>query len=87
MCSPAGCTFCAGTSLFGAFFMFMLGILIKNNYQFIGEWYEKEEGHHAPTEEQIEEGSRSCFIVGGIYLGWVVFALFCVCIMSARGRR
>jgi hypothetical protein len=55
--------------------------------RFIGEWYEKEEGHHAPTEEQIEEGSRSCFIVGGIYLGWVVFALFCVCIMSARGRR
>lgn len=31
--TPAGCTFCAGTSLFGAFFMFMLGILIKNNYQ------------------------------------------------------
>jgi hypothetical protein len=29
----AGCTFCAGTSIFGAFFMFLLGILIKNNYQ------------------------------------------------------
>jgi len=29
----AGCSFCAGTSMFGAFFMFMLGILIKNNYQ------------------------------------------------------
>lgn len=55
--------------------------------RFIGEWYEKEEGHHAPTEDQIEYGSRSCFIVGGIYLGWVVFALFCVCIMNARGRR
>jgi len=55
--------------------------------RFIGEWYEKEGNHHAPTEEQIEEGSRSCFIVGGIYLGWVVFALFCVCVMSARGRR
>lgn len=55
--------------------------------RFIGEWYEKEGNHHAPTEEQIAEGSRSCFICGGIYLGWVVFALFCVCIMSARGRR
>lgn len=55
--------------------------------RFIGEWYEKEGNHHAPTEEQIAEGSRSCFIVGGIYLGWVVFALFCVCLMSARGRR
>lgn len=29
----AGCSFCAGVSLFGAFFMFLLGILIKNNYQ------------------------------------------------------
>lgn len=55
--------------------------------RFIGEWYEKEGPHHAPTEEQIAEGSRSCFIVGGIYLGWVVFALFCVCVMGARGRR
>ncbi|KAF8072349.1 hypothetical protein HT031_000008 [Scenedesmus sp. PABB004] len=51
--------------------MFLLGVLIKNNYQFIGEWYEKEPPHHAPTAEQVAEGSRSCFIVGGIYLAWM----------------
>lgn len=28
-----GCTLCAGASIFSAFFMFLLGILIKNNYQ------------------------------------------------------
>jgi hypothetical protein len=28
-----GCSFCAGTSLFGACFMFLLGVLIKHNYQ------------------------------------------------------
>jgi hypothetical protein len=44
-------------------------------FRFIGEWYEKEPPHHAPTEEQVEEGSINCFIVGGIYLGWTVFAL------------
>jgi hypothetical protein len=32
-CALAGCTFCSMTSAFGAFFMFLLGILIKNNYQ------------------------------------------------------
>jgi hypothetical protein len=44
-------------------------------YRFIGEWYEKEPPHHAPTKEQIAEGSRNCFIVGGIYMAWTVFAL------------
>jgi hypothetical protein len=44
-------------------------------FRFIGEWYEKEPPHHAPTEEQVAQGSRNCFIVGGIYLGWTVFAL------------
>lgn len=43
--------------------------------RFIGEWYEKEGSHHAPTEEQIAEGSKNCFIVGGIYIAWTVFAL------------
>lgn len=126
----AGCTFCAGTSLFGAAFMLLLGILIKNNYQlrrarrrgagaalsdharrplpepscqrgrsrrarpplhtthrFIGEWYERELPHHAPTEEQIALGAKNCFIVAGVYFGWVVFALGCVCVMNARGSR
>jgi hypothetical protein len=30
---PAGCTFCSGLSAFGTFFMFLLGILIQNNYK------------------------------------------------------
>lgn len=29
----AGCSLCAGASVFCAFFMFFLGVLIKNNYQ------------------------------------------------------
>jgi hypothetical protein len=32
-CVVVGCSACAGTSIFGAFFMFLLGVLIKNNYQ------------------------------------------------------
>jgi hypothetical protein len=31
--AAVGCSACAGTSIFGAFFMFLLGVLIKNNYQ------------------------------------------------------
>jgi len=50
-------------------------LLLSSPCRFIGEWYEKEPPHHAPTEEQIAQGSRNCFIVGGIYLGWTVFAL------------
>jgi len=87
MCNVAGCTFCAGTSIFAAFFMFLLGILIKNNYQYIGEWYEAEPPHHAPTREQIDAGSKSCFTVGAIYIGWAVFALGCVCFQNARAKR
>jgi hypothetical protein len=30
---PAGCSFCSGVSAFGTFFMFLLGILIQNNYK------------------------------------------------------
>lgn len=87
MCNVAGCTFCAGASAFGAFFLFLLGILIKSNYQHIGEWYEPEPPHHAPTPEQIEKGARSCFITGAIYIGWTVFALGCVCFQNARAKR
>jgi len=31
--------------------------------------------------------SKNCFIVGGVYIGWVVFALGCVCFQSARAKR
>lgn len=31
--SSAGCTFCSMVSAFGTFFMFLLGLLIKNNYK------------------------------------------------------
>lgn len=54
--------------------------------RFIGEWYEPEPPHHAPTDEQIAEAARSCFIVGAIYLGWVALAVGCVCFHSARGK-
>lgn len=56
-------------------------------HRFIGEWYEKEPGHDAPTHEQIATGSKNCFIIGAVYLGWMVFALGCVCVQSARAKR
>jgi hypothetical protein len=55
--------------------------------RFIGEWYEKEPGHDAPTPEQISSASRNCFIVGAVYMAWLVFALGCVCVQSARAKR
>jgi hypothetical protein len=54
--------------------------------RFIGEWYEPEPPHHAPTEDQIAKAARSCFIVGGIYLGWMVLAIGCVCFHTARSK-
>jgi hypothetical protein len=54
--------------------------------RFIGEWYEKEPPHYAPTEDQIAEASRSCFIVGAIYIGWMVLAIGCICFQSARSK-
>lgn len=87
MCNVPCCTFCAMVSVFGTFFMFLLGILIKNNYQFIGEWYEPEEGKHAPSEEQISKASTSCFIVGGMYIGFLVFSLASVCFLRMKAKR
>lgn len=55
-------------------------------HRFIGEWYEKEPPHEAPTEEQIAEAAQSCFIVGAIYIGWVVLAMGCVCFQGARSK-
>lgn len=80
------CTFCAGLSAFGVFFMTMLGVLIRHNYQFIGEWYEPEGGRHAPTLEQQDAASKNCFLVAGIYLAWVVFATGCVCVQNGRAK-
>jgi len=80
------CTFCAGLSAFGVFFMTLLGVLIRRNYQFIGEWYEPEPGHHAPTLEQQDAASKNCFLVAGIYLGWAAFASLCVCVQNGRAK-
>jgi len=80
------CTFCAGLSAFGVVFMTGLGVLIRHNYQFIGEWYEAEPGHGAPTGEQRDAASSNCFLVAGIYLGWVAFATGCVCVQSGRAK-
>jgi hypothetical protein len=88
MCNPAGCTFCAVISVFGTFFMFMLGILIQSNYAFIGEWYEPEShAGGAPSQEQIDIGAKNCFIVGAIYLGFVFFSLACVCYQNRKLKR
>ncbi|GFR51655.1 hypothetical protein Agub_g14088 [Astrephomene gubernaculifera] len=72
MCNPAGCTFCTLMSGFGAFFMFFLGICIKNNYEFVGEWYVHEEGRGSPTDDQITKAASSCFITGGVYIAFTV---------------
>ncbi|KAG2485993.1 hypothetical protein HYH03_015315 [Edaphochlamys debaryana] len=85
MCNPVGCTFCALLSGFGAFFMFLLGICISNNYEFVGEWYSPPVG--SPSEAQIKKGATSCFITGGIYIGFTVMAAVCVCYQNKKLKR
>lgn len=43
--------------------------------RFVGEWYHPEEGMGAPTPRQIDEASKNCFAVGGIYIGFTVMAI------------
>lgn len=87
MCSVAGCTFCAMMSGFGAFFMFFLGILIRNDYAFIGEWYKPEEGRGTPTEEQIHKASSNCFITGAIYIAFTIGASLLICYYKNKAKR
>lgn len=75
-------------SIFGAFFMGLLGVLIKHNYMYIGEWFEPEvKGSGAPTEEQIESSSTNCFIVMAVYLGFLVLSLASICVLRAKSKR
>ncbi|KAL6765409.1 hypothetical protein V8C86DRAFT_797143 [Haematococcus lacustris] len=87
MCNVAGCTFCTLMSVFGAFFMFFLGICIKSNYKFVGEWYLPEEGRGSPTDAQISLAASNCFAVGGIYIGFAVMAIGCVCWHGRKAKR
>mmetsp|Transcript_29948 Transcript_29948/g.88842 ORF Transcript_29948/g.88842 Transcript_29948/m.88842 type:complete len:86 (+) Transcript_29948:205-462(+) len=84
MCNPTACTFCALMSIFGAIMMFIVGILVSHNYPYLGEWYEPEEGHELPTDAQIATASTNCFTVMGIYMGFTVLALCCVCLQRVR---
>ena len=59
----------------------------------MGEWYDKEslvdgvmKYHGAPTKEQISAASKNCFAVGGIYIGWTVFAAFCVVYQRSKAK-
>lgn len=67
--------------------MFLLGILISNNYEFIGDWYVHEKGRGSPTDAQIATASKNCFIVGGIYIAFTAAAAVCVCYQNRKAKR
>ncbi|MEW5320464.1 MAG: hypothetical protein WDW38_011535 [Sanguina aurantia] len=87
MCNAAGCTFCGMMSAFGAFFMIFLGICIKSNYTYVGDWYVAEVGRGSPTPEQINTASSNCFITGGIYIGFTVMATCCVLYHNNKAKK
>ncbi|GAX74492.1 hypothetical protein CEUSTIGMA_g1941.t1 [Chlamydomonas eustigma] len=87
MCNAAGCTFCAGMSVFGAIFMAILGICIKANYPYVGEWYMPIGDRGSPTQAQIDQASGNCFIVMGIYMGFTVFAILCIWWFNKKASR
>ncbi|GLC47776.1 hypothetical protein PLESTB_000024500 [Pleodorina starrii] len=67
--------------------MFLLGICISNNYEYVGEWYKPEKGRGSPTPEQITEAAKNCFITGGIYIVFTVLAALCVCYQNKKAKR
>jgi len=77
-------------SVFGAIFMFIMGVCIKNNYKYVGEWYKPEElpvPRGSPTQAQIDEAAKNCFIVMAMYIGFTCMALACLFFMRSKGRR
>jgi len=67
--------------------MFFLGIMISRNYEFVGEWYTPLSGRGSPTQEQIKEASKNCFVVGAIYIAFTVLASVCVCYQNKKAKR
>eukprot|EP00884_Botryococcus_braunii_P003903 jgi/Botrbrau1/13513/Bobra.0347s0001.1 len=86
MCGPTGTLFCLGMSVFGCLFMGAMAIMLKNNYEYLGEWYETSEPNHPGYAEQRAKAMHNCWTVSGIYGGIAVACLVGTVVHSIRGK-
>ncbi|KAK9867546.1 hypothetical protein WJX84_001262 [Apatococcus fuscideae] len=74
MCGPMGCSFCLGMSLFGTIFLSILALLIQNNYQYTGEWYDVKSDNHADLATERKNAVHDLASTAGIYAGFTVLS-------------
>ncbi|CAL5220523.1 g2555 [Coccomyxa viridis] len=82
-----GAMACMGMSIFGALFMGGMALMLKNDYQYMGEWYDTSEDNYAPYAEQKANAMHNCWVVAGIYLGFAVLSGLGTCYFSVRAKR
>ncbi|KAK9807031.1 hypothetical protein WJX72_011338 [[Myrmecia] bisecta] len=84
MCGPAGTMFCLFISIFGVFFMGAMAILIGNDYQYVGEWYDATTGE--PYSEQKANALHNLWMVTGVWGGFAVVSLIGTCYHTFKKR-
>ncbi|KAK9905107.1 hypothetical protein WJX75_009725 [Coccomyxa subellipsoidea] len=87
MCGPAGTMFCLGMSIFGSIFMGAMALMLKNEYQYLGEWYDTSEPDHPSYQEQRAAAMHNCWTVAAIYGGIAVLCAGGTCYHSFKAKR
>ncbi|KAK9832511.1 hypothetical protein WJX81_003536 [Elliptochloris bilobata] len=87
MCGPAGTGFCLGLSTFGTLFMGVMAVLLKRDYQYLGEWYDTAEPNHPSYEEQRDNALNMCWTVAAVYGGFAVASALGMCYYSFKAKR
>ncbi|KAK9821032.1 hypothetical protein WJX74_003629 [Apatococcus lobatus] len=86
MCGPMSCSFCFGMSLFGTIFLGALALMVRNNYEYTGEWYDTKSDNHADLETERSNAVHDLASTAGIYAGFTVLSLLFVLYFTFRRR-
>eukprot|EP00210_Caulerpa_lentillifera_P004396 g4194.t1 len=85
MCNATCGTFCFLTSIFGVLFLSIIAALIHNDYKYVGEWYDRDDGDHGmPTKEMRDNASKTLYATAGVYGAFAVLSLVCIFVGSRR---
>ncbi|KFM27348.1 hypothetical protein F751_4618 [Auxenochlorella protothecoides] len=88
MCGPIGSVFGLAVSAFGIAFLSFLAILIRNDYPYVGEWFEpKGEGGEPPVPiaEQRAAAEHGLWVAVAIYAVLLIISSLSVCLHRVRG--
>lgn len=89
MCFACG-VFCGLTSIFGVVFLAALGGLIRDGYQFVGEWYDKESNQtddKVATQDMRNHASNQLYLAALAYGICILLSAVCVVVGQKQAKR